>query len=190
MRIGFESALLALALIAAPAWAETPATSEVQTCARVEAGSVRTLCHEIEAPVSLNEAWALWSTSEGLRAWMAPVAAIELRVGGLWEASYDPAARLGDAGNIHNRVLAFLPERMLAISIDRAPPGFEHADLARTLWTVVEFEPVDAARTRVRVSMTGFGAGAGYDALYSMFDWGNAHTLRTFEAHVARGGAS
>jgi uncharacterized protein YndB with AHSA1/START domain len=139
----------------------------------------------VAAPAA--DVWALWSTTQGLSSWAAPLAAIDLRIGGVWEASYRPGARLGDAENIRNRVLAYLPGRMLTIQVAGAPPGFPHADLAARLWTVIELEPVDATQTRVRVSMTGYGSGAGYDTLYGHFNQGNAATLKLLTRRVDEG---
>lgn len=145
------------------------------------------LCHEILVPASVDEVWQLFTTSNGLQSWMAPVAAIDLRVGGMMEASYARAARIGEAGNIQNRVLSYLPERMLSISIARAPPNFPHADVARSLWTVIELEPSDETATRVRVTMLGYGEGEAFDALARHFNAGNAWTLEKLHERVTQG---
>ncbi len=173
--------VIAWALAAGQAWAET------RNCSRAEPSGERTLCHEavIDAPAA--EVWRLFATSEGLGSWLAPVVAIDLRAGGIWESSYDRNARLGDAGNIRNRVIAFAPERMLVIQVAGAPPSFPHADLVGELATVIEFDAVDANRTRVRVSMLGYRAGEGFDVLYRHFEWGNAYTLDALAARVANG---
>jgi hypothetical protein len=64
--------------LAAPVAAET---SVPLNCARVEASLERTLCHELVLPAPAAEVWRLMSTSEGWRAWAAPVAEIDLRSG-------------------------------------------------------------------------------------------------------------
>lgn len=168
-------------VLAAPAWAAP------QDCSRVEPSGERTLCHEgiIDAPSA--EVWRLFATTEGLASWLAPVAAIDLRPGGMWEASYNRDARLGDDGNIRNRVIAFAPERMLVIQVAHAPPNFPHTDLVGELATLIEFERVNATQTRVRVSMFGYGQGEGFDVLHRHFAWGNAATLDALAARVANG---
>lgn len=179
MRFGL--AALALLVTAAPAGAE------VTSCARVEADGARTLCHEAVVPAPVADVWALWSTTEGLSSWVAPVAAIDLRIGGLWEASYNPASKIGDPGNIQNRILSFVPGRMISIQVAQTPPGFAHVDHVKRLWTVIELEPEGRARTRVRVTMLGYRAGPEFDALHADFDRGNAFTLRTLERRIATG---
>lgn len=129
----------------------------------------------------------MFASTEGLASWLAPVAAIDLRIGGIWESSYRRDARLGDPGNIRNRILSYDPQRMLSIAVDSAPPGFPEPELVRSVWTVIELEPVGRTRTRVRVSMLGYGEGAGYDRLYTMFRAGNAETLTSLHGRVTTG---
>lgn len=172
--------------LAAPADAQTTAAPE--TCSR-QAANERVLCHTIVAPASAGEIWALISTAEGWRSWAAPVAPVDLRTGGVIETSYSETARIGDAGNIRNRVVAFTPERLLVIQIASAPPGFPHADIARELTTAIELEPVDASHTRVRITMMGYRDAPGFDALYAFFDRGNAFTLSKLAERVERGPA-
>jgi len=160
---------------------------QVRECSRVDADGARTLCHEIELNAAANEVWPLFATSDGLRTWMAPVAAIDPRAGGMMETSYTPGARIGDAGNILNRIEAIQSGERLAISIARAPPGFPHADNAAELRTLIELEPIDTARTRVRVTMRGYRAGEGFDVLYRHFSAGNAWTLHKLEERVRTG---
>lgn len=163
-----------------------PDTPQVHECSRVEAAE-RTLCHEIDLSASATEVWALFASSEGLRTWMAPVAAIDARAGGMMEASYTMGARIGDAGNILNRIDAIEPGESLALAIARAPPGFPHADLAAELSTLIELETIDAVHTRVRVTMRGYRQGEGFDVLYRHFNAGNAWTLRKLEERVRTG---
>lgn len=175
-------AVLGLAL-AAPAQAQQAAH---ESCSQSLSGG-RALCHTLVVPAPTAEVWALISTSEGWRSWAAPVAEVDLRTGGLIETAYSPAARIGDAGNIRNRVVAFTPERLLVIQIADAPPNFPHADLARELTTAIELEPIDATHTRVRITMMGYRDGPGFDVLYSFFDRGNAFTLTKLHERVASG---
>lgn len=163
------------------------AGADVRPCSRLEASGVRTLCHEILVPASREVVWELFSSSEGLSTWVAPFVALDLRIGGLWEASYQQDARAGDPANIRNRVLSYAPGRMLSIQVDRAPPGFPHADLVTSTWSVIELQDEGPGATRVRVSGMGYAAGAGFDELYSFFDRGNALTLQQLHARVANG---
>lgn len=171
-------------LVGGAAWAEPTAVSG---CSRTEASSERVLCHEIVVAAPAAEVWRLMTTAEGFSSWAAPVAAIDLRRGGVIETSYDVNAQIGDAGNIRNRITAIETERRLAMQIASAPPGFPHAGEARELATSIELEPVTAAQTRVRVSMSGYRQGEAFDALYAFFARGNSWTLEKLRERVANG---
>ncbi len=160
---------------------------EVADCSSVEADGARTLCVEAEMPAGVADVWALWGESGRLQTWMAPVAAIDLRPGGLMEAAYDPSGAIGDPNNILNRVVAVDPLRSFSIQVERAPPGFPHADVVRELVTRVEFTPLSDTSTRVRVSMSGYGDSAAFNELYAFFARGNAWTLQKLRERIVSG---
>lgn len=161
--------------------------SEVAPCPREALNAERRLCHEVVVTAPVAEIWRLISTSDGWRSWAAPLVHLDLRPGGLIETSYSVDGRLGDPGNIRNLILAVTPERALALQIANVPPGFPYEHLARQLVTAIELHPVDEARTRVRVVMTGYRNEPGFDQLYAFFDRGNALTLANLNERVERG---
>lgn len=184
MRYWFAAqSLFVVAVAGEPAAAQTP----VADCSRVEADSQRTLCHEVIVPAPLAEVWSLWATGEGLRTWMAPVAAIELRAGAMMETSYDPNGRIGDPANIRNRIMEVEPQHLLVIQVAQAPPNFPHAHEVMQLVTRIEFEAVGDGATRVRVLMQNYRDGEAHDALYRHFAWGNDWTLKQLLARLADG---
>lgn len=187
IRNAVAAALVVAGLLVGASPATARPVSAPGDCSRQEADAARTLCHELVIPAPVEEVWRLFASTEGLASWVAPVAAIDFRIGGVWESSYRRDARLGDPGNIRNRILSYNPQRMLSIAVESAPTGFPEPELVRTVWTVIDFEPVGHKRTRVRVSMLGYHDGAGYDRLYALFKMGNAETLKSLHARVTNG---
>ncbi|MEQ1818867.1 MAG: SRPBCC domain-containing protein [Terricaulis sp.] len=171
---------LAIFLTSPAAWAE-PATD----CSRVEPSGERTLCVEGVVPAPVAEVWALWAEPEQLRTWLAPVATIDLRPGGMMEVSYEASGRLGAANNILNRVISVVPLQSFVIQVARQPQGVPNE--VRELATLIEFEPQGARATRVRVSMLGFREGQTFDGLYAFFARGNAYTLNELSERVTNG---
>jgi hypothetical protein len=55
------------------------------------------------------------------------------------------------------------------------------------LITQIEFARLGANETRVRVLMSGFRAGADFDALLAFFERGNAYTLESLVRRIADG---
>ncbi len=138
---------------------------------------VSPLIHEGIVDAPLSEVWKAWSSSEGLRLWMAPHAEIDLRVGGLMRANYNPDGQLGDAGTIVNTVLSFDPERMISIKVQQAPEGFPFSDAVSKMWSVIYFNAVNGNRTIVREVSLGFDHSEESQRMRAFFDEGNATTL-------------
>lgn len=158
-------------------------TSRVET----QLDGSRALVAETIVNASLTEAWQAFTTSAGWQSWAVPFAVVDFKLGGLIETSYDPNARAGDVGNIHNRILAYAPYRMLAFQATRAPPGFKHADLLPALHSVAEFEPLGANRVRVRLTGYGYAPGEGFDTLLKFFEPGNVWSLKQLTKRFEKG---
>jgi uncharacterized protein YndB with AHSA1/START domain len=179
--------LLALMLCAATASAALAAG--VADTSYAAPDGARVLRHEIVVPASTTDVYRAFTTAEGWRTWAVPFAQLtpDLSVGAIMETSYNPAAKPGDANNIKNKVLAFIPDRLFAFHAVQAPQGFKHADLLARIFTVAEFEPVDANHTRIKLSMLGYGSGPGFDALYAHFAKGNAWTAQKLIERFEKG---
>ena len=164
--------------LAALSLAASGVEGQVSNTSYVSERGERVLQHTVEIEASAGEVWDAFTTTEGVRSWVTPIAQVDFRMGGIWETSYKPDGRLGDPDNILNEYLAAVPERLLTMRIRRAPPAFEHRELLPALSTVIEIEPLGAGRVRVRESMTGFDrSDARYDQIYAFFDAGNAYSL-------------
>jgi hypothetical protein len=87
--------------------------------------------------------------------WNAPVSAVDLRVGGSLEATYDVTHKIGDPDNIMHRIIAF----------------------QRTV-IIMQYEPLTPTRTRVTISVTGWGNDPDSQRLYAFFKGGNGYLLQ------------
>ncbi len=98
----------------------------------------RTLTKRARVPLPVAEVWRLWTTSDGIAEWLVEHNDVELRLGGPYEFYFNHEGAPGTRGGEGNRVLSFLPEKMLSFSWN-APP---HLDYTRPRQThcVVEFD--------------------------------------------------
>jgi len=140
----------------------------------------------VEAP--MDSVWGAWTTSGGLRSWLAPHADIDLRVGGLMRTNYDPAGALGDPKTIENAILSFEPKKMLSIKVTRTPDGFPFPAAIRNMWTVIYFDSLGQDRTRVRIVGLGFEDSEESQKMRDFFDRGNTVTLQELQSRYAKGG--
>ncbi len=139
----------------------------------------------IAAPI--QKLWAAFTDGAEFRRWSAPVSAVDFRLGGAIEASYDPKGRLGDPDNIKNAFIAYVPGRLLVFRNVQAPAGLPGRAVYGQTVKVVEFAPAGAGATRVTVSGIGFGTGPDFAALYQFFRGGDAEMLKALSsAYAAR----
>lgn len=160
-----------------PAWFAAAALSPLAAAQEAPGGRMMSRSEVVPAPAATI--WNDFTHGEGIaRAWGVAKADVEFRVGGLMRTSYDPDAVLGDESTIGNTILSFEPGRMVSIR-PIAPAGApEEVKLACTsAWTVVRLDPIAPDRTRVTVSMMGFGEGPGWDEAYRFFEQGNRWSL-------------
>ncbi|MDY6948721.1 MAG: SRPBCC domain-containing protein [Pseudomonadota bacterium] len=129
------------------------------------------------------EVWKIFTTAEGYKQTGAAQAEVDLRIGGTIRAHYDPKGQLGDANTIVNEILAYEPERMLALRVKQAPADFAHADALAGTWTVIYLTPAGDNMTQVRIVGLGYTDSAQSQALRRFFSEGNRWTLD----HIAKG---
>jgi uncharacterized protein YndB with AHSA1/START domain len=131
------------------------------------------------APV---EVWRVFSTGEGFTALGPAKADVDLRVGGMIRAHYKADGVLGDEGTIFNRILAFEPERMMALRIDKPPGGFPFMDVYKNMWTVITLTDEGEGKTHVRCAAYGFGTDEQSQRMREFFRTGNDWTISKLRA--------
>jgi uncharacterized protein YndB with AHSA1/START domain len=155
----------------------------LSACLPAARAAERAIDKSIEVPASLDDAWAAWTTREGIVSFFAPDAKVEARVGGPFQIYIDPGAAPGAKGADDMRFLALQPKRMLSFDWN-APPHLPEARAQRT-FVVVRFEPLGDKLTRISLHHTGWGDGGQWDQAYAYFDraWGNvlANLKKRFE---------
>ena len=182
--------LAAVLLATGPALAAPAPNPDVTDTSFVTTDGARDLQQSvvIEAPVAML--WKSFTDPAEFRRWNSPVSAIDMRVGGSLEASYNPKAVIGDPNNIKHRVITFLPERLIVFQNIQAPRQLPGAQAFQRTVIVVEFEPLGPTRTKVTLSCTGWGKDADSDRLYRFFQADNAEELErwkhVYEAPTAR----
>jgi uncharacterized protein YndB with AHSA1/START domain len=139
----------------------------------------------VEAPVATI--WAAYTDPASMRAWQVTrMSDFEMRVGARWRSSYSETATLDDDDPtvIENEILAFDPDRMLAVRTVKAPADFPFPSAILDVWTVLYLEPVGPSRTRVVMRMFGFTADQESQGMRAFFERGNAYELGRLAEHV------
>jgi len=162
-------------LLAAPSFSQAP--SGESTPSFVNEGT-------IDAPVAA--VWNVWTTGEGYKSLGVAQADVDLRIGGLIRSRYNASGVLGDEETIENRILAFEPQRMIAIRIDRPPKSFPFKEAWKKTWTVITLTDLGNNRTHIRNASMGYGTDEESMAMRKFFEAGNASTLETLQSHFTQ----
>ena len=164
---------LAIACWSTPLYAADPVKIEDTSFRDADGHRVQQLRVIVDAPV--KKVWDAFTTDAGFECWAVPVAHITLGNDGMMESSYLLSSKIGDPDNIKNRIVAYLPDKLLVIRNEHVPKGapFDPVLIA-TIRTVMQFEDLGDGRTRVTESGVGYGDGPGYDTMYAHFRAGNA----------------
>lgn len=160
---GLPQSLLGLALIfcvTAGTWAEPLVTEGY-----------------VNAPVA--EVWRVFTTADGLKTAGIGQAAVDLRVGGSIRSREAVGGVLGDEQTLIRDILAYDPERMLALRVSRPPAGFAHAEALASTWTVIYFTPSGDDMTHVRIVGLGYSDDSGSQALRQWAARSDRETLDT-----------
>jgi uncharacterized protein YndB with AHSA1/START domain len=145
----------------------------------------RAIDKSIEIAATLDDAWAAWTTREGIVSFFAPDAEIDARVGGAFHIHIDPGGAPGSKGADDMRFMALQPKQMLSFDWN-APPSLPEARAQRT-FVVVRFEPLGDKLTRVTLHHTGWGAGGEWDKAYTYFDRAWANVLGNLKKRFDQG---
>ena len=173
--------LAALITAILTAGAASAATPQVHQVTGVAADGTRYYEDSIVIDAPAHGLWTAFTDGDAYRKWATPVAAVDFRIGGAIEASYDPRGHLGDPQNVKNAFVAYIPDRLLVFRNIQAPEGLPGREAYPKTIKTLEFEALGPSRTRVTVSGIGFGAGADFDQLNGFFSRGDAGMLASLK---------
>jgi uncharacterized protein YndB with AHSA1/START domain len=164
----------------------------------------RTIALQVEAQCSPEEAYALWSTPEGVQHFFAPAARIDARPGGEYTVLFLPEKDPDGLshGTKGARVLKTDPGKFFAFewitfagdgNLGRNAPPLAPRSLRDTTplptWVELEFVPLggDKLRTRVQLTHYGFKDGTLWEESYRWFSRAWGAVLEQLQKYCANG---
>jgi hypothetical protein len=133
----------------------------------------------IVVPININETWKLFTTNEGLKKWIAPVAKIDMKIGGSIKTNYDPNKTSDDSTSIKLDIINYIEYEMLTLKVNlnsNFPMEVKKED--KNLQEILQFVKLDDNRTKIISSMVGWGQGSSWDKTYAFFEKGNDWTYK------------
>jgi uncharacterized protein YndB with AHSA1/START domain len=130
---------------------------------------------EIDAPAAV--VWKLFSDPATIKASGVADAWVDLRNGGSLDEALFPDARAGDPRNIRHQIITYVPGRLMVLQNLNTPPGLPGREAFKTVVQIVEVTDLGGGRSRLTLTVTGYGPGAEYDALWAFFHDHNGEFL-------------
>ena len=180
--------LIATAALATNAPGERGNTEAVAS--RIVAGQPgeRVLIQTARVKADLKSAWNAYTTNEGWTAWAAPVADIDLRVGGTIKTHYVAGAKIGSQGTNTLRIVGYVPERLLVL---RAEPSALWSDELRRdadrFTNVIVFTPVSQSESDITSYGIGYRDSAAHAQLLAFFEKANVKLLHGLVTYLGSG---
>ena len=131
------------------------------------------------------QAFAAWSTVDGIKTFFAPDGRIEARSNGLYEIHMNPFAPPGEKGADDMRVLAVQENKMISFTWN-APPSLPETRKQRTV-VIVRFAPVGDTETKVTLHQVGWGDGGEWDKTFEYFGKAWGYVLGNFKKRFEQG---
>ena len=145
---------------------------------------------EAEVDASVDDVWIAFTTTEGLKSWVAPLADIDLKVGGKWRANYNAEGKLGDSSTIENTILCYDPKRMISLKATGFPEGFKFKDAAKETWSIFYFTAVSDSKTKITVVGLGYNDTEQSKKMRSFFETANKYSMDQLSAALKKQAAS
>ncbi|MDY7094838.1 MAG: SRPBCC domain-containing protein [Acidobacteriota bacterium] len=139
----------------------------------------------VEAPVA--RVWEAYTTGAGWQAWAAPVAEVDLRIGGEIRTHYAAEGKIGDPGTNVVHIVNYVPEQILTLQAELSErwPEVMKED-AGNLMNVIVFDAEGEARTRIRSYGVGYRDLPAYDKLMEFFIPANEGLLRKLKEYLEK----
>ncbi len=119
---------------------------------------------------SLEDVWGKWTTHKGLKTFFGLDNRIEFIPGGPFEILFLLDNPPGTQGGEGNKILSFLPQKMLSFSWNAPPSIPEVRNHEHKTWVVVQFDELSGGKIQVTLDHLGWLDGPAWDETIDYFE--------------------
>ena len=180
------SRILASAILVAAVLAQSAAAQEIRNTSYVTKSGERVLRIETVVPASIENVWKAWTVPQELSRWIAPVVAIDLKIGGTISTNYDEKSTIGTAGTIQLPIINYLEKQIITLKVnlnESFPKKVRDED--HNLQEIVQIVDLGNGKTKIVSSMVGWGTGKDWNQTYDFFARGNEWTYRQLATYLS-----
>lgn len=152
--------------------------------ARVDAADFKKAEYVTSVPAPVEIVWNAFTDADHLSQWMAPSVEINLAIGGKIRANYNPDQKLGGPDTIENTILAYDPEKMLALRVTKFPDSYPWKKEAGLTWAVFYFTELSPEMTQIKVVGLGYQMDENSQKMRQFFALANKVSLDKLIEHL------
>ena len=122
----------------------------IQTTVKTEPNGDIFLVHEVTLNAPVGKVWAAYTTTKGWQSWVAPVASVDLKIGGLIKTNYRKGGKLTDDDAITLNIINYVPQRALTLQAELAknfPTVLKVRE--KQMYNLITFLPMGKNRTKL-----------------------------------------
>ncbi len=146
------------------------------------------LTQMFEVNANLDQVWDAYTTKKGWESWVAPVAEVDFKIGGLIQTNYDKNAKIGDKGTVRLHVINYVPNKMITLQAEVTEnfPDILQRD-AKNLFNVIVFEETQTNTIKVTSYGIGYRKSPEYIKMMKFFISGNEASHQQLISYLESG---
>jgi uncharacterized protein YndB with AHSA1/START domain len=166
---------------------KTISTEGIVNNSFIAADGERFLRFEITVNRTINETWKFIATEEGIKKWMAPVALLDLRIGGTLKTNYNETGKIDEKGTITLGIINYIPSEIITYKITLNELFAEKCRKEdKNLQHIIQLKSLGPTQTKIISTMAGWGQGNDWDEAYLFFEKGNTWTFQKLLTAIKR----
>mgnify|MGYP005984207061 CR=1 FL=1 len=128
------------------------------------------LIQEFSVNAPLKSVWDAYTTKKGYESWAAPLAEIDLKVGGYIKSNYNESGEIGDTTTILTHIVNYVPLKILTLQAELTDnfPEFMKKE-AQDFYNVIYFDQNPDGMTTVKSYGIGYKNTPKYLSLMNYF---------------------
>lgn len=128
------------------------------------------LIQEFVVNAPIDAVWNAYTTKKGWESWAAPLAEVDLKVGGFIKTNYNKAGKIGDSTTIVTHIVNYVPKKLITLQAEITDnfPEFIKKE-AKDFYNIIYFDKRGDGSTSVKSFGIGYKNNPKYLSLIKYF---------------------
>ena len=145
------------------------------------------LIQEFIVKSPIDSVWYAYTTKKGYESWAAPLAEVDLKVGGFIKSNYNKEGKIGDSTTIVTHIINYVPKRLITLQAEITDnfPEFMKKE-AKDFYNVIYINEMKDGYTSVKSFGIGYKNNPKYLSLMNFFIPANEKILMNLITYLEK----